>query len=256
MTDRVSQCFKKTNKLLSVFFVAGFPNCDDTPRIIEYLQEAGADLIEIGIPFSDPLADGPDIEQAASAALKNGMSLKLLFKQLEGIRAHVSIPLFLMGYINPIVQFGVENFCRHSKECGIDGVIIPDLPPEYFRDNYSDIFTDYNLKLPLLVTPLTELKRILEIDSLASGFLYAVTTPGVTGRKIGDQAATEYLKKLASLNLKNPLLAGFGVHDSSTFFSLSEYTRGCIIGSAYIRALRESNNLKATTLDFVSKIRG
>ncbi len=239
INNRINSLFdKKPGQILSVYFTAGYPEHDDTVPIIRLLEESGVDLIEIGIPFSDPTADGPIIQQSSERALKNGMTMEKLFEQLKDIRNEIKVPLILMGYFNPVLQYGVERFCRHCRESGIDGVILPDLPPEEYFENYQALFEASGLHNILLITPQTSDHRIREIDQLCSGFIYMVSSSSTTGtgKKVED-FRTDYFERVAGLNLKNPRLIGFGISDKATFDNACRFASGAIIGSAFVKAL-------------------
>ena len=247
---------EKKGGVLSVYFTAGYPYLNDTADIIRLLEKNGVDLIEVGMPFSDPTADGPTIQQSSDVALKNGMSLDVLFRQLEGIRNTVSIPLVMMGYFNPVLQFGVEKFCRKCAESGIDGIILPDLPVEEYDISYREIFEKYRLHNILLITPQTADERILEIDRISSGFIYMVSSSSTTGagKKVED-FQKDYFSRVQELPLKNPRLIGFGISDRATFENACSYASGAIIGSAFVKALREQDSLENIISRFVQSIR-
>ena len=224
MKNRINRLFEtKKENILSVYFTAGFPNLNDTVKIIQQLEKSGADLIEIGMPFSDPTADGPTIQHSSEVALKNGMSVKLLFGQLKEIRKSVKIPLILMGYFNPVLQFGVEEFCNKCSEIGIDGTILPDLPLEEFEEHYKKYFINNNLHNILLITPQTSEKRIRQIDDASEGFIYMVSSSSTTGagKKVED-FHQDYFEHIQKMNLKNPRLIGFGISDKATFGYLAD----------------------------------
>lgn len=257
MENRIDQLFnKKRDNILSIYFTAGIPQLDDTAEIIRQLEMNGVDLIEIGIPFSDPTADGPVIQRSNEAALRNGMSLKLLFEQLTDIRKTVQIPLILMGYFNPVLQFGVEEFCRKCSETGIDGVILPDLPPEEYKENYEKVFNKYNLKNILLITPQTPETRIHIIDEITGGFIYMVSSSSTTGagKKVED-FHNDYFEKINGMDLKSPRLIGFGISDYLTFSNACKYANGAIIGSAFVSAIQKNNDLKENISDFIKSIK-
>jgi tryptophan synthase alpha chain len=253
--NRLDKLFaaKKTN-VLNMYCTAGYPQLQSTTEVIAALQNSGADIIELGMPYSDPLADGEVIQQSSAVALQNGMTIEVLFEQLKDIRSTIHLPIILMGYMNPILQFGLEKFCATAKAVGIDGVILPDLPMYEFETMYKPIFDKNDLKFVFLVTPETSEERIKKIDSLCSGFLYAVSSSSTTGKNKAIQGQEDYFKKLQQLNLKNPILVGFGIKDKATFASACKYTNGAIIGSAYIKALENTNNVNQTTKDFVNSI--
>lgn len=256
MKNRINQLFeKKDRNILSVYFTAGYPNLNDTVSIIELLEQNGVDLIEIGMPFSDPTADGPTIQHSSDVALKNGMSLNVLFEQLKNIRKKVQIPLILMGYINPVLQFGMERFCVKCNEIGIDGLILPDLPLDEYNQHYRNYFEKNNLHNILLITPQTTNERILEIDRQSSGFIYMVSSSSTTGagKKVED-FQTGYFNRVKNLNLKNPALIGFGISDRETFENACRYANGAIIGSAFVKALSNSDPIDKTVSVFVKSI--
>jgi tryptophan synthase alpha chain len=256
MKNRINQLFQdKKGDILSVYFTAGYPQPDDTVPIIEKLVANGVDLIEIGMPFSDPVADGPVIQQSSLLALKNGMTVKKLFEQLQGIREKVNIPLILMGYLNPVLQFGVEAFCRKCEEVGIDGVILPDLPLNEYQDTYRDLFARHNLHNILLITPQTSEKRLLEIDQASHGFIYMVSSSSTTGAKTSvSDFHLDYFERIKNMNLKNPRLIGFGISNKETFDNACGYAQGAIIGSAFVKALSETGSLDDKISNFVNHV--
>jgi len=252
--NRIEKLFQTKKKdVLTIYFTAGYPQLNDTEKIILELDKSGTDLIEIGMPYSDPLADGLVIQASGSAALKNGMNLAVLFKQLEGIREKTQIPLVLMGYYNQVLRFGVETFCKKANEVGIDGLILPDLPLDEFEEKCKPLFEKYVLTCTFLVTPSSSDERIKEIDNASSGFLYAVSSHSLTG---GDSASnlTEYGEHLASLNLKNPVQVGFGIHDASSFQEATAIAQGGIIGSAFIKSISQEGELSHNIHSFIKKI--
>ncbi|MEY8847485.1 tryptophan synthase subunit alpha [Psychroserpens sp. XS_ASV72] len=252
--NRIQHKLKEDKKLLSIYFSAGFPNLDDTVSIIENLEKSGVDMIEIGLPFSDPLADGPTIQQSSTQALKNGMTTEILFEQLKDIRNTVSIPLIIMGYFNPILQYGVEAFCAKCEDIGIDGLIIPDLPVDVYHNNYKTIFDKHNLINVLLITPQTSEERIRYIDEISNGFIYMVSTASVTGSQSGfGKPQLDYFKRIADMNLKNPQIVGFGISNHDTFTQATTYSKGAIIGSAFIKFLK--NNPLEDISKFIDDIR-
>ncbi len=252
--NRIDKVFKTSKKILSIYFSAGYPKIGDTVIILKKLQESGVDMIEIGMPFSDPLADGPVIQKSSNIALKNGMTSMNLFKQLERARKEIKIPLIIMGYFNPIMQFGVEKFCEKCNEVGIDGLIIPDLPLEIYKKSYQTIFKKNDLYKIFLITPQTSKERINLIDNVSKGFIYMVSDASVTGtKKRFEDAQIKYFNRVKKMRLKNPTLVGFGVSNSETYKSACENSNGAIIGSAFIKFL-EQNDLNKINL-FVSKIR-
>ena len=242
---------------MSIFFTAGFPNLDDTQVILESLEKSGVDLVEIGMPYSDPVADGETIQMSNKVALDNGMTLTLLFEQLADIRQTVSLPLILMGYLNPVEQFGVERFCRKAVEVGIDGLILPDLPIDLYVEQYKPLFDRYNLSNILLITPQTSEERIRMIDDNTDGFIYMVSDNSITG-KTADSVSDKrlaYFNRIQNMNLKNPTVMGFGIYDKATFQTACEFSRGAIIGSAFVRLLKESEDLESDISGFVQGLR-
>ena len=237
--NRIKRKLKENKKLLSIYFSAGFPKLDDTVEIIKELEKNNVDFIEIGLPFSDPLADGPTIQDSSSKALKNGMNTNYLFNQLANIRNSVKIPLIIMGYFNPILQYGVEKFCKKCEEVGIDGCIIPDLPVQIFHKNYKKIFDKYGLINIFLITPQTTENRIKYIDEVSDGFIYLVSSSSTTGGITGfGNEQLNYFKRISRMNLKNPLITGFGISDKKSFNEATSYSNGGIIGSAFIKHLK------------------
>lgn len=227
-------------KLLSIYFTAGYPEPEDTSTIIKELEKSGVDMIEVGLPFSDPLADGPTIQRSSEIALKHGMTTLKLFSQLEKVREEVEIPLLIMGYFNPMLQFGVERFCSKCQEVGVDGLIIPDLPVEEYELQYKEIFQKYDLLPVFLITPQTSEERIRAIDNASEGFIYMVSSASVTGGTGGfGDAQKQYFERVAKMNLKAPLIVGFGIKDAETFNQATSTTKGAIIGSAFIKHLSE-----------------
>ena len=247
----------KKENILSLYFTAGYPFIDSTPNILNALNQGDVDLVEIGIPFSDPIADGETIQASNQEALNNGMNLPLLFQQLEEMPTKLSFPILLMGYINPIFQFGIENFCKKCQELGISGVIIPDLPLFEYKTHYQHIFQKYNVHFIFLITPQTSTERIQEIDNLTESFIYLVASFGVTGAKSDIYTAQKtYFQRIKDMRLKNPLLVGFGISNHTTFSTVCKYFSGAIIGSAFIDVLQKSNDLDLSIKNFVQKIRG
>ena len=254
--QRIKQAFeKKKDGLLSIFITAGYPNLNDTIDILKDLESNGVDMVELGIPFSDPMADGPVIQEASEVAINNGMTLKLLFEQLQDLRDHVSIPVLLMGYLNPVMQYGYEEFCESCKEVGIDGVILPDLPVYEYEEEYKDLFESHDLANVFLVTPETASERILKLDELSNGFLYLVSSSSTTGKKDGINGTTEYFERVKNMNLKSPTLIGFNIKDANSYKTATKYSNGAIIGSAFIKALYRSENLKESVNNFIKSIR-
>jgi tryptophan synthase alpha chain len=254
MSNRIKSKLQEDKKLLSIYFTAGYPSLNDTVQIIQDLEKNGVDMIEIGLPFSDPLADGPTIQESSTQALKNGMTTELLFNQLKDIRKSVSIPLIVMGYFNPMLQYGVEAFCKKCHEIGIDGLIMPDLPLDVYQSDYEAIFKKYGLLNIFLITPQTSDQRIHQIDKASDGFIYMVSSASVTGSKSGFGKEQEnYFERIAKMNLKNPQIVGFGIKDAETFKQATKTTNGAIIGSAFIKHLTAHGIDK--TANFVNTIR-
>lgn len=252
--SRLAKLFEEEKKVLNVYCTAGYPRLDSTLTVMEAIQENGANIIELGMPYSDPLADGPVIQASSGQALANGMTISELFRQIKEFRKVIHIPVILMGYLNPVLQFGFERFCSQAAACGIDGLIIPDLPVYEFEKEYSQTIKNYGLDFIFLITPETSDERIRKIDSLSAGFLYAVSSSSLTGTEKDFQSVETYLKRLASMQLSNPVLVGFGIRDKETFKSATKYSRGAIIGSAYIQALAENKDVKAETKKFLDGI--
>jgi tryptophan synthase alpha chain len=256
--NRINHLFQnKHNNILSVYFTAGYPYLDSAPSIIKELVDAGTNIIEIGMPFSDPMADGPVIQSSSTVALKNGMSLKLLFSQLQDIRKVVDIPLLLMGYLNPVLQYGMERFCRDCATTGIDGIILPDLPMDIYCEEYQVIFEKHHLQSIFLISPQTTTERIYKIDDISSGFIYMVSSSSTTGVK--GSFSTEqihYFERISAMKLKNPALIGFGISNHSGFTAACEYAQGAIIGSAFVKMLAQTTDMKNDISKFISEIRG
>lgn len=253
---RIEKAFENpSKKILSIFITAGYPNLNDTVEILKELEANGVDMVELGIPFSDPMADGPVIQEASGVAIENGMTLRLLFEQLKDLRKHVSIPVLLMGYLNPVMQYGYPEFCKSCEEVGIDGMILPDLPLYEYETEYKSLFESHGLANVFLVTPETKPERIQKLDSLTNGFLYLVSSSSTTGKKEGIDGTTEYFERVQSMNLKSPSLIGFNIKDAASYQIACKYSSGAIIGSAFIKALAHSSDLKATIKEFVNSIR-
>lgn len=252
--NRINKKLQENKKLLSLYFTAGYPAINDTVSILTQLQESGVDMVEIGLPFSDPLADGPTIQESSTAALKNGMTTQVLFNQLKGIRDTIDIPLIVMGYFNPMLQYGVEKFCAECQEIGIDGIIMPDLPLAEYEAEYKTLFEKYGLINVFLITPQTTDERIKQIDEASDGFIYMVSSASTTGATSGfSNTTSDYFERIAKMDLKNPQVVGFGINNSETFKAATEHQKGAIIGSAFIKHVTEhgANSVK----DFVKKIR-
>ena len=252
--NRINKKLQEDKKLLSIYFTAGFPKLNNTVEVIESLEKSGVDFIEIGLPFSDPLADGPTIQASSTKALENGMTSEVLFKQLKDIRNTVSIPLIIMGYFNPIMQYGVEEFCKKCAEIGIDGLIIPDLPVQDYNENYKAIFEKYGIINVFLITSQTSDERIRFIDSISNGFIYMVSSAGVTGAKNSFGNTQEaYFNRIASMDLKAPQVIGFGISNAETFKQATLNAKGAIIGSAFVNYISENGIDKIP--EFISSIR-
>lgn len=257
LKNRITNLFAKNNSnILSVFYTAGFPQLDDTVKIAQQLEKAGADIIEIGVPFSDPVADGPTIQESNKIALDNGMNLHLLIDQVKEIRKTVKLPIILMGYINPVMQYGIEKFCEDASTAGVDGLILPDLPMDEYLSDYKDLFEKHGLSNIFLISPTTSDQRIRRIDSVTNGFIYAVSASSTTGAKgefTKDQVS--YFRKIQSMKLSNPVLIGFGISNHTTFSTASSYGAGAIVGSAFINLLKSSSNLNEDIAKFVKSLK-
>ncbi|GAA4313947.1 tryptophan synthase subunit alpha [Mucilaginibacter gynuensis] len=254
--NRLQNLFaSKTNNLLSIYYTAGYPELNTTVDIAEALEKAGVDFLEIGFPYSDPVADGPTIQHSSEQALENGMTLNILFEQLKELRKRVSIPVILMGYVNPIIQYGVERFCKQAAEVGVDGVIVPDLPMYEYEKLYSSYFTDNNLSNVFLVTPQTAEARIRKIDDLSNSFIYLLSSSSITGSSLQVSTAIEdYYKRVEAMQLKNPAIIGFGISGNAAFVKACEHANGAIVGSAFVKHLGTENYLE-TIPAFVKSIR-
>jgi tryptophan synthase alpha chain len=241
VSNRINKLFSEKQKnILNVYCTAGFPHLDDTIKVLHSLQKYGADMVEIGMPYSDPLADGPVIQQSNMVALQNGITIQKLFEQLKDCRKDFNLPLILMGYLNPVLQFGIEKFCKQAKDVGIDGIILPDLPIYEFENEYKKYFEQYDLQFIFLITPETSEERIRKIDGLSKGFIYAVSSSSTTGNNKEIDQQVQYFEKLQNMGLQNPILIGFGIKDNHTFKTACKYSSGAIIGSAYINALQNA----------------
>lgn len=256
--SRISDIFKNpplvARGILNVYCTAGYPKLDSTITVMQSLQKHGADLIELGMPYSDPLADGPVIQASGGIALENGMTIAVLFEQLKNFRTDINLPVILMGYMNPVLQYGFEKFCADAAAVGIDGLILPDLPEYEFETEYGAIIKKYGLDFIFLVTPETSEERLRKLDRLSTGFLYAVSSSSTTGNEKDFDAVEKYLQRLQQMNLSNPVLVGFGIKDKATFASACKYANGAIIGSAYIKALEGKDDIEMATKDFLSTI--
>lgn len=260
--SRIKNIFQnKQQRVLNVYCTAGYPTLDSTVNIINALAANGADLIELGMPYSDPLADGPVIQVSSSKALENGMTIEVLFQQLKNLRSKSpsfggvgEVGLILMGYMNPVLQYGFEKFCADAAAVGVDGLILPDLPEYEFETEYGAIIKKFGLDFIFLVTPETSEERVKKLDGLTTGFLYAVSSSATTGGNTDFDAVEKYLQRLQGYQLKNPILVGFGIKDKSSFDAACKYSNGAIIGSAYIKALEGTTNVEETTKQFLSSI--
>lgn len=245
---------QKKENVLNVYCTAGYPELNGTIKIMRSLEKYGADIIELGMPYSDPLADGEVIQASSSKALSNGMTIHVLFDQLKEFRKNIHLPVILMGYMNPVLQYGFENFCREAAAVGIDGLILPDLPEYEFKTEYGAIIKKYGLDFIFLVTPETSEERIKQLDYLSTGFLYAVSSSATTGKDKDFNAVEEYLQRLQSYQLKNPILVGFGIKDKQTFEAACKYANGAIIGTAFIKAFVNTTDVEVVTKNFLDSI--
>ncbi|UII26674.1 tryptophan synthase subunit alpha [Fulvivirga maritima] len=256
-TNRINEVFQNKKNVLSVYYTAGFPELNNTLAIAQNLEVAGADIIEIGMPFSDPVADGPTIQESNKKALENGMSIQLLFEQLKEVRQSVSIPIILMGYINPVLQFGIDAFCEKCEEVGVDGLILPDLPMAEYLALYKDKFDDHGIKNVFLITPQTSENRVREIDQNTDGFIYMVSSASTTGaRGSFSEEQISYFERIKKMDLKNPTLIGFGISNNDTYEQACTYSSGAIIGSAFINCIDSSGIEKEIINQFVKDIKG
>jgi tryptophan synthase alpha chain len=254
--NRLNQLFSsKKDNLLSIYYTAGYPELDSTLDIAEALEKAGVDFLEIGFPYSDPVSDGPTIQHSSEKALENGMTLNLLFDQLKDLRKRITIPILLMGYVNPIVQYGVERFCKKAAEVGVDGIIVPDLPMYEYETLYADFFKGNNLSNIFLVTPQTSEERIRKIDELSNSFIYLLSSSTITGVNLQlSDRIEDYYKRVKAMQLKNPAIIGFGITDNKSFTKACEYASGAIVGTRFVKLLGEEKYLEKIPA-FIKSIR-
>jgi len=253
--SRLQALFKrKSSRILNVYCTAGFPHAASTLVVMQALQDAGADIIELGMPYSDPLADGPVIQQSGGVALQNGMTIAKLFADLKDFRQQITIPVILMGYLNPVLQYGFERFCRDAAAAGVDGLILPDLPEYEYETIYGPVMKAHGLDMIFLVTPETSEERVRRLDGLSSGFLYAVSSSSTTGSGKQMDSVEEYLIRLKGYGLRNPVLVGFGIRDRATFDAACRHANGAIIGTAYIQQLSHADDISLTTRQFLEDI--
>ncbi len=256
--NRLNKLFaEKKENILSIYYTAGYPEIGATLKIAQALEKAGADFLEIGFPYSDPVADGPTIQHSSQVAIENGMTLAVLFKQLKDLRPQVTIPILLMGYVNPMLQYGVANFCRDAAEAGVDGIIVPDLPLYEYEELYKDEFIKNGLSNIFLITPQTSEERIRKIDELSNGFIYMLSSSSTTGKDL-DQSdeITKYYERVKAMNLKNPLVIGFGISDKQSFDRANEYVDGAIMGTAFVKTIGNKEDYLSHIPEFISKIKG
>ncbi len=256
--NRINRLFQNKDKdILNIYFTAGYPGLNDTEKIILALEKSGADLIELGMPYSDPLADGPTIQESGQVALANGMTLKTLFNQVQSVRESSEIPLVLMGYFNQVMQYGEERFFKKCAEVGIDGLILPDLPMDVYESDYKKMIEDNGLTISFLITPQTSEERIIKTDELSNGFVYMVSRSSITGAKSDiENQQIEYFNRVNAMNLQTPKLIGFGISSNETFTTACQYANGAIIGSAFIKALPKEGAVESAVEGFVERILG
>lgn len=256
--NRIDRLFQeKKENILSIYYTAGYPAVEDTLTVLQSIQNAGADMVEIGIPFSDPVADGPTIQQSNQMALRNGMTLKLLLQQLKDMRESITIPVLLMGYLNPIVQYGVEDFCKDAAAIGVDGLIVPDLPMSVYQREYKACFEENGLHNIFLITPQTEESRIRLIDQESKGFIYMVSSASITGAKSGiSDTQKAYFERIRGMGLSNPALIGFGISDRATFATACQYASGAIIGSAFVKLLGGGQDKEGDIKSYIGQVKG
>ena len=256
MSNRIKTLFEeKQNKVLSIYFTAGYPQLTDTLEIIKNLEKAGADMVEVGFPFSDPLADGPVIQQSSQDAIENGMSLNILFEQLRELRKHCSLPVVLMGYLNPVLQYGEKRFIEDCKNIGADGIIIPDMPFDYYTEHLQSTCQEHSISNILLITPETKTQRINAIDESSDGFIYMVSSNSITGGNKSFDLQSEYFERIKNMRLKNKTIIGFGIHDNKSFSNACEYSAGAIVGSAFIKHIAAKGTDFASIQEFINTIR-
>ncbi|MFC4261733.1 tryptophan synthase subunit alpha [Ferruginibacter yonginensis] len=256
MQNKLTQLFKQpAHKLLNVYCTAGYPTIDSTATVMLSLQKAGVDMIEVGMPYSDPIADGPVIQESNMVAIENGMTIQVLFEQLQQIKEAIHIPIILMGYLNPVLQFGIEKFCKAAADAGVSGIILPDLPMHEYETMYRTYFEKNNLSFVFLITPQTSDERIKKADALSTGFIYAVSSSATTGTAVDSTQQLSYFKRLASLKINNKIMIGFGIHNKASFDNAAAYGAGAIIGSAFIKAIGKSNNIAKAVQTFIKNIR-
>lgn len=255
--NRINQLFERKQKnILNIYCTAGYPRLESTTEVILSLDKAGVDLVEIGMPYSDPLADGPTIQASSAIALENGMSIKKVLEQIKEVRSKTTLPIILMGYLNPVLQYGIERFLKACQEIGVDGLILPDLPMYEYENIYQAYFKKYGVELIFLITPQTSIERIQKIDRLSNAFIYVVSTAATTGKQTGFGGENiAYFERIKAMNLKNPTLIGFGISDHKTYQTVCQYSNGAIIGSAFIRMLEKSQAIEKDVLQFVQNIR-
>ncbi len=252
--SRLHEIFKSGKKILNIYCTAGYPKLNSTLSIMQALQENGAGIIELGMPYSDPIADGATIQNSSSVALANGMNMRVLFEQLKNMRNEISIPVVLMGYMNPVLQYGFDKFCANAAAAGVDGLILPDMPPHEFENIYRIVLEKHGLDMIFLVTPETSEARVRMLDGLSSGFLYAVSSSSTTGGDKDFAAVEQYLKRLQGYGLKNPIMVGFGIKDKKSFNDACKYASGAIIGSAYIKIVQHTQTPETITKTFLQSI--
>ncbi|HTN21326.1 MAG TPA: tryptophan synthase subunit alpha [Pelobium sp.] len=256
--NRLNKLFEEKNKnILSIYYTAGYPEIGATLKIAQALEKAGADFLEIGFPYSDPVADGPAIQHSSQVSIENGMTLQVLFQQLKDLRPQVSIPVLLMGYVNPMLQYGVANFCKDAADAGVDGIIVPDLPLYEYEELYKDEFIKNGLSNIFLVTPQTSEERIRKIDELSSGFIYLLSSSATTGKDLNQSDEIgKYYERVKAMNLKNPLIIGFGISDKLSFDRANRYVNGAIVGTAFVKTIGNKEDYLSHIPEFIGKIKG